>query len=560
MQPEAGLTTGRFRPGPRGVPVGWVTGGAALLFTLCSMPLVWRALSQPEALHLRVGVGAFAALSVAVFALNAILLGVIVNRWTLRVVLPVLFFVNAGAVYFAWSYGVVIDTSMMRNVLVTDMREAGEYLAPGLWLTLALLGGLPSLIVARLPLRRSPPAQAFSVRMLWTMGLFCVLMLALVSSYDSLASLMRGHKHVRYLISPANVLVSTVQALAGGRGRRGARTPITRYVSQVPHPPGGRPHVLVLVVGETVRAQNWGLSGYRRQTTPELARRGVINFADVTACGSSTEVSLPCMFSMQGRHEYDAGAIARSESLLHVLARAGVDVLWRDNQTGCKGVCDGLAFESFRDARTAPYCSMDGCRDEILLDGLAARLRSARRDGIIVLHQLGNHGPAYYRRYPSELRRFQPDCRTPELARCTRQEITNAYDNAVLATDRLLARTIDLLAATSTVDTALIYVSDHGESLGEAGIYLHGLPYPIAPDVQLKVPMVMWFSPGMQASRGIDLQCLRRNATRSVEHDNLFHTVLGLMEVRADPYQASHDLLRGCARAVPTGPPPERTV
>lgn len=563
MRPDAHANGRRiFSAGRRGVPIGWLITGAAVWFTATSVPLVWRATWATEALHERAGAGTLVAFTAAVFAFNAILLGLIVNRWTVRMVLPALLVLHAGASYFAWAYGVVIDTSMMRNVLVTDMREAREYLVPGLGWCVLLLGVVPAVAVAWMPLRRTPLAQAAATRALWLLGAVCLLLLSLVVAYDSLASLMRGHKHVRYLIAPANVLVSTARALGEPR-RRGPPVTISHRVSQAPHAPGSRPHVLVLVVGETVRAGNWGLNGYARQTTPELARRAVVNFADVTACGSSTEVSLPCMFSMQGRHEYDAADIARSESLLHVLQRAGVDVLWRDNQTGCKGVCDGLAFESFRSARDPAFCTLKGCRDEILLRGLKARLSATRRDTVIVLHPLGNHGPAYFRRYPAELRRFTPDCRSPDLSRCTRQEIVNAYDNAVLATDRLLARTIDILATVPQVDSAMLFVSDHGESLGEGGLYLHGLPYPIAPDTQLKVPMVMWVSPGMRTSRGIDLACMRRRAAQPAEHDNLFHTVMGLLEVHATPYQRSHDMIAACARpsaAADTTAPRARAV
>lgn len=548
MQADAAPTAAsRSQPAPRAVPISALIAAAAALFTAASMPLLWRALSVPDAAGQIVGTGTLVALCVSVFALNAILLGLVLNRWTVRVLLPLLLLVNAGAVYFAWSYGVVIDTSMMRNVVVTDLREAGEYLVPRLWATLALLGVLPALVVLRLPLRRDDLRRSIYRRALGLLALACVLLTTVFVSYDGLSSLMRGRKHVRYLVAPANVLVSTARALSEDR-RRGQRISISESVSRAPHAPQSRPHVLILVVGETVRGQNWGLSGYARQTTPELARRSVVNFPNVTACGSSTEVSLPCMFSVQGRHEYDSGAIANSESVLHLLARAGVEVAWRDNQTGCKGVCSGLAFESFRDARDPAFCNADGCRDEILLKGLEARLRAVRSDTVIVLHQLGNHGPAYFRRYPPELRRFTPDCRTAELSRCSREQIVNAYDNAVLATDRLLARTIDMLATVTRIDSAMIYVSDHGESLGEKGLYLHGLPYPIAPDVQLRVPMVMWLSDGMQASRGTDLQCLRRRASQPADHDNLFHTLVGMMEVRAEPYQASHDLLAGCAR------------
>jgi lipid A ethanolaminephosphotransferase len=305
------------------------------------------------------------------------------------------------------------------------------------------------------------------------------------------------------------------------------------------------------VVGETVRAQNWGLDGYSRQTTPELARLAPINFRQVQACGSSTEVSLPCMFSPWGRGQYDRDRIESSQSLLHVLDHAGVATLWRDNQTGCKGVCEGLPFESFEHARVPGPCTEEGCLDEVLLDGLDAKLQASRGDTVIVLHQLGNHGPAYFRRYPERLRRFTPACETDDLSRCTQQEIVNAYDNAVLYTDEFLARTIGWLSRQHDHDAALLYVSDHGESLGEHGLYLHGVPYAIAPQAQLHVPMVAWLSPAFASARGIDVGCMRTRGEAPASQDSLFHSVLGLMQVRTPEYRQSLDLFSSCERAAP---------
>ena len=163
-----------------------------------------------------------------------------------------------------------------------------------------------------------------------------------------------------------------------------------------------KPRLMVLVVGETARAANWGLNGYARQTTPELARLPVINFGAVQACGTNTEVSLPCMFAPVGRRDYNEQRIRDSQSLLHVLARAGVDVHWRDNQSGCKGVCDGLSSENVRSSNPPGLCSDGQCLDEALLADLDRRLDrlQAQRSGtqLLVLHMLGNHGPSYFRR------------------------------------------------------------------------------------------------------------------------------------------------------------------
>jgi lipid A ethanolaminephosphotransferase len=212
-------------------------------------------------------------------------------------------------------------------------------------------------------------------------------------------------------------------------------------------------------------------------------------------------------------------------------------------------VCDGLAFESFEHGNVPDACTKDGCLDEAMLHDLPARIAAQPGDQVIVLHQLGNHGPAYYARYPAWLRRFVPDCQTPDLNKCSRDEIVNAYDNAVLYTDEFLARTIAVLGEQNGRDTALIYLSDHGESLGENGLYLHGVPYAIAPDTQTHVPMLVWLSPQFAASRGVDMNCLRARGSEAVSQDNLFHSVLGLMQVQTPEYQRNLDLFARCEHA-----------
>jgi len=369
---------------------------------------------------------------------------------------------------------------------------------------------------------------------------------------------MRNHKEMRYLVTPAAVLWSVGVVVADQT--RGAAKP--RQAIGLDAAPGPRmaartkPLLVVMVVGETARAANWGLSGYSRQTTPELAQLPVINFAQVTSCGTNTEVSVPCMFAPVGRRDYDEGAIRGSQSLLHVAARAGVAVHWRDNQSGCKGVCEGLPQDEVSALKAAAALCGDGrCLDEGLLIGLPDRLAALAatapgRPGtqLLVLHMLGNHGPSYFKRYPPAFERFTPACRKDDLRLCSREEITNAYDNALLYTDHVLAQLItQLQAASAQVDTAMLYASDHGESLGENNLYLHGLPYAIAPDVQKRVPMVMWASPGLAQGPGaLDTACLKKRAALPAAHDHLFHTVLGLLDVRTQIYEPAFDLSQGC--------------
>lgn len=524
--------------------------GASLYFSLfCNAPF-WR---EP-AVHAAVtGSGGWllaASLFVAMTALSTILLCVLFTRWTAKPVLAVFFAVTAAAVYFTARYAVYIDSDMVRNVLHTDTREAGELLAPSLFWHLALLAGPPIVLLWRLRLKARPLGRGVAIRIAWLAGSVLTAALAILLSFQNLSSLMRNHHDVRFLIAPGNWVVSLATvALEGRRGIGDARIPVGRDARVTAGAAARKPRLLVIVVGETARARNWGLDGYRRETTPRLRAIDPVNFADVTACGTSTEISLPCMFSPYGRAHYDKALIERSESLLHVLDHAGIGTLWLDNQSGCKGVCDGLAYESFANARDARYCDASGCLDQAMLRALADPQDASARDRVIVLHQLGNHGPSYFKRYPAAMRRFVPACESSDLALCTRESIVNAYDNAILNTDDFVARAIGALAAIRSHDTALIYLSDHGESLGEHGLYLHGIPYAIAPDTQKKVPMVLWLSPGMSQDRGVDIACLRKRAASPASHDNLFHSVLGLMQVETSVYARNLDLFADCATA-----------
>jgi lipid A ethanolaminephosphotransferase len=420
---------------------------------------------------------ALVALHVAVLSLLALLTG----RRAFKPVVAVLLVCAALAAHYMGQFGVYLDATMLRNVLHTQPGEARELLSASLLWHLLLYAGLPLLVLWRWP----APPRRWQTRMgAAVTGLvvgLVVLVLAVLAMFQPFAALMRNHKEVRYLITPSNLLYSSARVLAADT----RSAVVARREIGLDAAPGPRmlarqkPTLLVVVVGETARAANWGLNGYERQTTPKLATLPVVNFREVTSCGTNTETSVPCMFAPIGRRDYDEARIRGEQSLLHVLARAGVQVHWRDNQTGCKGVCEGLPNDTVREVNPATWCQGDHCLDEGLLDGLEQRLATASGTQVLVLHQLGNHGPAYHRRYPPEFARFQPACTEDDLSRCSREGIVNAYDNALLYTDHLLATLVERLrAGADRVDSAMIYVSDHGESLGENRLYLHGVPTP----------------------------------------------------------------------------------
>jgi lipid A ethanolaminephosphotransferase len=469
--------------------------------------------------------------------------------------------------HFMWQYGVVIDSTMMVNVAQTNVNEIRDLLSWPLLLAVLAIAGPALWWVWRAP----PAPLALVPRLRHNLGLLAfslaVAAVALLAGYQGLASLMRGHKDLRYMINPMNTLVASGTVLA--EHSRHATRPLlpvgedarlgASYASQ------SRPPLLLVVVGETARAQNWGLNGYARPTTPLLGRwqeRGaLVNFSQASSCGTSTQVSVPCMFSPLTRKE-GGDETARSENLLDVLQRAGLAVLWLNNQSGCKGVCERVPTVRIVEAPIPGLCQGGECLDEAMMHGLDARIAALdpqrrARGVVLVMHQMGSHGPAYHKRSPANRKPFLPECRSVTLADCSQDELVNAYDNSIAYTDRFLNHALSWLRAQSTngrFDTGLFYVSDHGESLGENGLYLHGVPYALAPEQQTHVPMVTWLSEGLQQRSGVRTDCLRERAERPVSHDHLFHSVLGLMDVTTAVRRPGLDLFAPCAQPAGVAP------
>jgi len=373
---------------------------------------------------------------------------------------------------------------------------------------------------------------------------------------------MRNHTGLRYMINPLNAYwsagVVAVQANSAPDGPAEAVATDARFVGG-----SGKPRLLLWVVGETARAANFSLNGYARPTNPKLAaHEDLLSFEQVSACGTSTAASLPCMFSHLGREAFQQ-LEGEQENLLDALHRAGLAVLWLDNQSGCKGVCDRIPHAHAREAVSAQsldpaLCEGGECMDMALLAGLDERLQQldparVARGVVLVLHQMGSHGPAYHKRSPPELKPFQPECQTSALQQCPRSELLNAYDNSIAYTDHLLDAAIRWLGQQQTrFDTALLYVSDHGESLGENNIYLHGMPYAVAPREQIHVPLLMWLPEPSATAWGVDRSCLKQQLQQPTSHDQLFHTVLRLSQVQTQLYRPDWDLLEPCRKRTDT--------
>ena len=524
------------------------------LATVCNAAL-WRALTAlPNGTDLH-SWGFVLAFAVIVAAGNVAVLSLLAWGRATKWVLGSFVLMAAFGSYFMLNYGIVIDSSMLTNVLQTDVREAGDLLNWRLPVTVLVLAVPPLWWLWHHPVRPLGVVRHVAHNAGLLAAAVLVLVAALLLVFQDFASTMRNHTQLRYLINPLNS-VYAVAHMAAKPLRMDTSTllPLGRdaqlgasYAQQAKAP------LLVLVLGETARSDHFGLNGYARNTTPLLsARTDIVSAHNAWSCGTSTAASLPCMFSHLGRDGFE-GRKNNFENLLDVLSHAGLAVLWVDNQSGCKGVCDRVAQASTSRDTDPELCPAGECSDTIMLKDLEQRIAALpaeqrARGTVVVLHQMGSHGPAYFKRSTTSQKVFTPECTSNALQECGQAQVVNAYDNSMVATDAFLNATIEWLQAqTPKAQTAMVYVSDHGESLGEGNVYLHGLPYRIAPDVQKHVPWVTWLSAEMQQRQQLGLGCLQKALTdQRISHDAYFHSVLGLMDVQTTVYQRTQDIYAPC--------------
>lgn len=533
--------------------------------TLVVLASLWLAVIGNVALwqnlmHLPDITGIHGAVFMAAFAfmiacMTAAVLSLLAWQYTLKPAITLLLLLAGFATHYMLMYGIVVDTPMLVNVLQTDTREARDQLSWQLFVTVFFISVLPIIWLWRQPVISIQWGQ----QLLRNIGLLVAsLVLALGTTqlvFQDFASLMRNHTAMRYQINPLNsiyaVLDMTVIPAEQPRGPMqtlGEDAHIAPRALETPQ----RPPLLVFVLGETARSQNFSLNGYTRNTTPQLAKETVTSFTHVSSCGTSTAESVPCMFSHLGREAFHQRA-HEFENMLDVLQRAGYAVLWMDNQSGCKDQCARIPHVNTSELTLNGYCDKGECKDTVMLARIDAELSKLSperraRGTVVVLHQMGSHGPAYFKRSPVEFKPFTPECTDTSLSQCSQAEVINAYDNTIVFTDHFLSRVIAWLKTREKTNTpAMLYVSDHGESLGEKNMYLHGLPYSVAPPEQTTVPMITWLSPGFEQLSRVNTRCLQAQRDKPLSHDNLFHSVLGLMSVKTAVYQRERDFFATCA-------------
>ena len=467
-----------------------------------------------------------------------------------RLTISLFILVSAAAQYFIMSFGIIIDRSMVTNILDTTPAESFALLSPRMVVVLLLSGALMVLIAWWIKIKAPVPAWHSIISRLVSIAVSALLIVFVaLLFYKDYASLFRNNKELVKSLSPSN---SITAGLSWYSHHRMDNLPLVRIGEDAEQRAqmqnGPRKNLTILIVGETSRAANFSLGGYAHDTNPRLKQDNVVYFPNTTSCGTATAISVPCMFSNMPRQNYDEELAHHQEGLLDIIQRAGIQVLWNENDGGCKGACDRVPHQDVT-ALNLPGLCIDGeCQDEALFHQLEDYINNLQHDGVIVLHTIGSHGPTYYNRYPAAFRKFTPTCDTSQIQTCTQEQLVNTYDNTILYIDYIVDKAIKLLQSKQDkFTTSLVYLSDHGESLGEDGVYLHGLPYSIAPETQKHIPMLIWLSEDYQKRYGVDNQCLQKEAQqKNFSQDNLFSTMLGMTGVSTKEYRAQDDILTAC--------------
>ncbi|WP_377291678.1 phosphoethanolamine transferase [Rhizobium sp. SG2393] len=536
----AGRTTSGFRPRIASIPLSILVALYLLFVTNHTYwSKAWSYMADQTLAVIVLGIGMAGLFSAACIAVSV--------KYLTKPIFIFLILASAAAAWFMDHLGIIVDTEMIRNAAETNTAEAGHLITPAFVLHMLIFGIVPALLVAIVRIEH----RTFGRKVLHNLlAIAACLGLAGAAAYQysyMYASLIRIHRDWFETLNPVTPIASAVKfAIGKGSEANIVVKPIGTDAKVLGAAvPARKPRLVVIVAGETARAENWSMSGYSRETTPELKKQDITYFPNATSCGTSTAVSIPCLFSVYTRSEYTHRKGIETENLVDVLRHAGVNVNWWDNNTGSYKVAARIEEISFPAMNDPAFCKDGECQDGMFLKEIDKWIGTITQDTVLVVHQIGSHGPSYYLRYPEEFRRFKPDCRSAEFADCTHEELVNAYDNTLLYTDHIISSIIDRLKAVQDrFDPALIYASDHGESLGEYGVYLHGAPYMIAPSQQTHVPFLLWF--GDAEKKQMDMACIAKEAAGDISHDNIFHTVLGMMHVETTVRDKDLDLVTGC--------------
>lgn len=470
--------------------------------------------------------GALTLLSTVIllYTITSVILYLIslVSLKALKVFCAAMMLTNALAIYFVFTYNIVLDRTMMGNVFNTNVAEATSYYSPKIFAYLFVLGVLPAFLVSKIGVRKTKrlhlAAQPAAILLIasFLMYLNSSTWLWIDKNASSLGALAMPWS---YTINAARYQLQEIK-----KNKKQTLLPDATFSDD-------RNTLVVLVIGESARSANFSLYGYSRETNPYLRQLDITALKDAKSASTYTTASLNSILSPDGSMS------GNTEPLSSYLQRQGVHVIWRSNNWGDPP----MKVKTYQKAaELKESCTGDGCQyDEVLLTGLDDVIKaSAGSKTLLVLHTAGSHGPLYNKKYPPAFETFTPVCTTVDLQECSEQELINAYDNTILYTDYFLSQVIEQLKKNADIPSVMIYISDHGESLGEYGLYLHGTPYTLAPDFQKDIPFIFWSSPKFAAEKKL----AGKQYNGRYGQNNIFPTIMGAFGMTSKIYDPERDL------------------
>lgn len=465
------------------------------------------------------GVLLISSLVVLMLVLNAFVfyLFYFLSNYVGKLLLVFFFIGNAIALYFVNTYSVIIDESMIGNVFNTNYEESSSFFSFKLVLYVVLLGIIPSILIIKAKI-----IKVTLKKFLTTSALILTFVGVLVfANASNWLWIDKNSKTLGGLAMPWSYAVNTPLYFIHKNKKNEKEILLPNAVIK-----DNKKSVVVLVIGESARSQNFSLYGYEKNTNPLLSQTSNLYHFNATSCATYTTAGVKCILE----HE-NTGDLY--EILPNYLYRNNVDVIWKTTNWGEPPV----HIKEFLDKKIlTANCEGAHCQyDEILLAGLKERILASTKDKIlIVLHTSTSHGPTYSQKYPPQFETFKPVCNSVELGNCSHQELINAYDNTIVYTDYILHRVIENLKELTDFNSTMLFVSDHGESLGEKNLYMHGLPMSIAPKEQYDIPFIVWVSNNSKQ--------LKPN--ESVTQNHVFHSVLNFLAIESPVYKEEMNIYK----------------
>lgn len=466
------------------------------------------------------GVSIIVSLVIAMLVANAFVLFLIFffSRLVGKILLVLFFIINAVAVYFINTYSVIIDESMIGNVLNTNYSESSSFFSIKLVLYVVLLGILPSIFIIKAKII-TVTVKKFLVSISLTLLFLLTLAFANASNW---LWIDKNSKTLGGLAMPWSYAVN-IPLFYIHQFKKNEKEILLPDATIKDN----EKSVLILVIGESARSENFSLYGYPKNTNPLLSKTPNVSHFNATSDATYTTAGIKSIVEHENTDEL-------YEILPNYLYRNNVDVIWRTTNWGEPPV----HIKNYQNREVLmPNCKGDDCDyDGILLSGLKEQILASKKNKIlIVLHTSTSHGPTYSKKYPAQFEIFKPVCNSVELGNCSHTELVNAYDNTIVYTDYLLANVIEDLKQLQEYKSAMIFVSDHGESLGENNLYMHGLPRSIAPKQQYEIPFIVWTS---------DNSARQMKPNKILTQNYVFHSVLNFLNIQSPIYKEQMNIFK----------------